>query len=458
MIRMRASDIATSLGGRLLGDDVMIAGIAHDSRVSDAQALFVALRGERHDGHEFIGPQLPAAALLVDHVVQDSRPMILVDDTLSALARLAVVWRQSCAARVIALTGSNGKTTTKEMLRAILSRESRVHATAGNLNNHIGVPLTLLALPQDMPFAVIEMGANHAGEIAALTRIAQPDVALITNAGRAHLEGFGSLEGVARAKGEIFSGLAESGIAVVNRDDRFADYWLQLNSGRRVIGFSLTGNAPGADDVTGIWHAPDAMELRWRDCHGQIHLAAPGRHLAQNAAAAAAAALAIGCGFETVCAGLRDWSPAGSRMVPLVHASGARIWDDTYNANPESLLAALDVLLAASGESVLVLGDMHELGADAAALHREMGHLASARGVTRLFAIGALTREAVDAFGPAGQWFSDHDALAAAVEASLHEGVTVLIKGSRGQRMERVIAALQLQRTAEEVAIASAAH
>ena len=458
MIRMRTSEIAACLGGRLLGDDVMIAGVAHDSRSSDAQALFVALRGERHDGHEFIGSPLLAAALLVEHVVPDSRPMIVVDDTLAALARLATVWRQRCAARMIALTGSNGKTTTKEMLRAILARESRVHATAGNLNNHIGVPLTLLALPQEIPFAVIEMGANHAGEIAALTRIAQPDVALITNAGRAHLEGFGSLEGVAHAKGEIYSGLSESGIAVVNRDDRFAEYWLQLNCGRKVMGFSLSGNGPGEDDVMGTWHAPDTLELRWHGVRAQIRLAAPGRHLAQNAAAAAAAALAIGCAFDKVCAGLRDWVPAGSRMVPLVHASGARIWDDTYNANPESLLAALDVLLATSGESVLVLGDMNELGVGAAALHREMGHLASTRGVTKLFAIGELAREAVDAFGPAGQWFPDHDALAAAVEASLHAGVTVLIKGSRGQRMERVIAALQLQGTSQEVARAAVAH
>ena len=458
MIDASTGEVARMVGGTLHGsEDLRILGVSRDSRERRPQALFVALRGDRFDGHDFIKPGLAAAALLVERKVNDARPQIVVEDTLAALARLASAWRERCSARVIALTGSNGKTTTKEMLRAILARVGRVHATEGNLNNHIGVPLTLLALPADAEFAVIEMGANHAGEIAQLTRWTQPDVALITNAGRAHLDGFGSLEGVARAKGEIYQGLAAAGgVAVVNLDDRFADYWLSLNRQRQCIGFSLEG----LGEVQGAWTHPDRLELRLQDARRKLVLAAPGRHLAQNALAAAAAASAVGCGIDDIVRGLEAWRAVAGRMRVFRDASGARIWDDTYNANPESLGAALQVLTADAGETVLVLGDMNELGPRAGEMHAEMGRRARDLGVGRLLALGSLTPAAVEAFGSGAEWFASHAELASALHGWLRPGTAVLIKGSRDQHMENVLAALDLEPAgaAEGVADASGAR
>jgi len=455
MIDVSTGEVARMVGGALRGpENLRILGVSRDSREQRPQALFVALRGERFDGHDFIKPGLAAAALLVERAVDDPRPQIVVSDTLEALARLASGWRQRCRARVIALTGSNGKTTTKEMLRAILTRAGRVHATEGNLNNHIGVPLTLLALPADADFAVIEMGANHAGEIAQLTRWAQPEVALITNAGRAHLDGFGSLEGVAHAKGEIYQGLpAQGGTAVVNLDDRFADYWLSLNRQHQCLGFSLQG----LGEVQGVWTHPDQLELRLHGARRELVLPAPGRHLAQNALAAGAAASAVGCGIDDIARGLQAWRPVAGRMRVFRDASGARVWDDTYNANPESLGAALQVLTADAGETVLVLGDMNELGPRAQEMHAEMGRRARELGVRHLLAVGGLTPAAVDAFGTDGEWFASHTELASVLRAHLQPGMAVLIKGSRNQHMESILAALDLETAGATEGVANAA-
>lgn len=446
MIYMSLAEIAAHVNGQLLGQDMSIHGVSHDSRKCLEGSLFVAIRGERYDGHQFINDNLKAAAFLVEYPVCDQRPMIVVENTPKALSILAAQWRRQCPALVIALTGSNGKTTTKEMLRSILSCHHRVHATAGNLNNHIGVPLTLLSLPTDARYAVIEMGANHAGEIAGLTRCAQPDIALITNAGRAHLEGFGSLEGVARAKGEIYSGLVDKGIAIVNRDDRFSQYWSELNTHRRQISFSLDVNSPTDDvEVFGQWIPPDQLKLNWQEGTIVLRLNAPGRHLAQNATAAAAVALSAGCDLGTVQEGLQRWIPFTSRMRPLTHISGALIWDDSYNANPDSLLAGLQVLVSSPGEHILVLGDMLELGSEAASVHEEMGRLARNQGVSRLLAVGPLCQHAVEGFGEGGQWFFDHRSLAEVLIKNLRSGISVLVKGSRGQQMEKVIEFLQIQ-------------
>lgn len=454
MITMRTGEVARLVEGSLRGAfDVRIHGVSRDSREGRAGALFVAIRGARLDGHDFVGPSLAASALLVERPLDDPRPQIVVPDSLAALARLASAWRARCRTRVVALTGSNGKTTTKEMLRAILTRVGRVHATEGNLNNHIGVPLTLLAMPEDADFAVIEMGANHAGEIAQLTRWARPHVALITNAGRAHLDGFGSLEGVARAKGEIFEGLpVEGGTAVINLDDRFADYWRSLNERHHCLGFSLEG----IGEVQGVWRHPDHLELSLQGKRRALVLAAPGRHVAQNALAAAAAASALGCGIEDIARGLESWRPVAGRMRAFRDASGARVWDDTYNANPESLAAALQVLAADAGATVLVLGDMNELGADARAMHAEMGRRARDLGVGHLLAVGALTPAAVEAFGAGADWFAGHAELAAALRARLRPGVTVLVKGSRSQHMEDILAALDLESVDQTGGVADA--
>lgn len=451
MIMLRTGELARLVGGRLHGADVPFEGLSRDSREGRSDALFVALRGERFDGHDFIGPELQAAALLVERVVDDPRPQVVVADTLAALAELATAWRARCAARVVALTGSNGKTTTKEMLRAILAPIGLVHATQGNLNNHIGVPLTLLAMPLTAEYAVIEMGANHAGEIARLTRWTRPDVALITNAGRAHLEGFGSLEGVARAKGEIFEGLPDhAGTAVINLDDRFADYWLSLNRQHRCLGFSLEGRG----EVRGIWRAPSTLELSVHGARRELRLAVPGRHVAQNALAAAAAASALGCGIDAIAHGLEAWRPVAGRLRALHDASGAAVWDDTYNANPESLAAALQVLCAYDGTRILVLGDMNELGPEARALHAEMGRQARDMGVHHLLALGVLTPAAVEAFGAHAQWFAAHAELVSALRGLLRPGTAVLVKGSRSQHMEDILAGLDLQPagSTEEVA------
>lgn len=443
MIAMETREVARLVGGQLHGaGDVRIHGVNTDSRKNLEGALFVALRGERFDGHDFIGPSLAAAALLVEKVVDDPRPQVVVADVLEALAALANAWRGRSPAKVVALTGSNGKTTTKEMLRAILSRVGTVHATEGNLNNHIGVPLTLLAMPPVVDYAVIEMGANHAGEIARLTRCARPDVALITNAGRAHLEGFGSLEGVARAKGEIYEGLpGNGGAAVINRDDRFAEYWLSLNQGRRCLGFSLEGRG----EIQGVWHGANRMSLSVDGVRRDVVLAAPGRHMAQNALAAAAAVSALGCDSAVIAHGLEAWRPVAGRLRSYRDASGARIWDDTYNANPDSLAAALDVLSAHQGLKVLVLGDMNELGRDGAALHAEMGQRVRDAGVQRMLALGSLTPAAVTAFGAGAAWFATHAELTDALRSLLRPDTVVLVKGSRSQHMEDILAGLDLQ-------------
>ncbi len=443
MIEITTGELAAVLDAPLQGSpEVRIHGVRHDSRQAEPQALFVALHGGRFDGHDFIHPQLPAAALLVERALEDSRPQVVVPDSLAALTRLATFWRSHCPAQVVALTGSNGKTTTKEMLRAILAQRGVVHATPGNWNNHIGVPLTLLAMPVTADFAVIEMGANHAGEIAALTRCVRPQVALLLNAGRAHLDGFGSLEGVARAKGEIFLGLPpEGGTAVINLDDAFADYWHSLTSAHHRLGFSLGPQG----EIRGRWQPPGDLELSVHGTTRTLSLAVPGRHTAANALAAAAAASALGCGIDAIVQGLQHWQPVAGRLRAYRHVSGARIWDDTYNANPESLAAALEVLAAESGVRVLVLGDMNELGPTAAALHAEMGRRARTAGVRQLFALGALTPAAVKAFGAGGHWFSTQEALAEALEKGLRRETIVLVKGSRSQRMEGILDRLELE-------------
>lgn len=451
MIQISTQLLAQVVQGELFGaPDIQVHGVSHDSRQCGPEQLFVAIAGERYDGHDFIQPDLVAAAMLVArHIPVDTRPQVVVSDTLEALTRLARYWRTQCKAQVVALTGSNGKTSTKEMLRAILGCAGEVHATQGNLNNHIGVPLTLLQLPETADFAVIEMGANHVGEIAGLTACAQPDVALITNAGRAHIDGFGSLDGVAQGKGEIYQGLpAGGGVAVINLDDRYAAYWQGLNQDRPWLGFGL--DAPQAALQT-RWTAPNRVVLRTEELEASVTLAAPGRHMAYNAAAAATAALALGVDFIAIVQGLGAWQPVSGRLRAYAHASGASIWDDTYNANPESTLAALEVLATAPGQRrILVLGDMLELGAQAADWHAEIGAQAKALGIDLLLATGPLSLAAVTAFASAdGHWFISQAELLVALKAELGPEVVILVKGSRGQRMEQILQALNQQGEAE---------
>lgn len=443
MIAMALSEAARTVDGRLQGADARFAGLSTDSRSLERGNLFVALTGERFDGHDYLDQVAAAGAAgaLVSTAVADSLPCIRVSDTRRALGGLAAAWRGRFDIPLVAVTGSNGKTTVKEMLAAILGVEHEVLATRGNLNNDIGVPLTLCRLDAVHTAAVIEMGANHHGEIAYLTGLARPTVALITNAGPAHLEGFGSLEGVARAKGEIYDGLGEQGLAVVNRDDTYADYWLERVQGRRVVTFGLDPRADVTAEAEPL-EAGQRLALHTPAGSIDVQLALPGRHNTMNALAATAAALGAGACLPAVQAGLERIRPVGGRLQLHRCADGIGVIDDTYNANPGSVRAALEVLQQLPGEHWLVLGDMGELGGDSEALHREIGAQAAAAGCDRLFTLGGQAAAAALAFtGPAAH-FDDIEALQTELNAQLHPGVQLLVKGSRSMRMERVVQTL----------------
>ncbi len=435
--------MASQIGARFHGEDLPFPEVSIDSRTLRPGELFVALRGPSFDGHAFVEDARVkgAAALMVDQRLDTPLPAIEVADTRIGLGEMARVWRNRFSLPLVAVTGSNGKTTVKEMLAAILGERGALLATRGNLNNDIGVPLTLLRLRPGHRAAVIEMGANHAGEISRLTSLASPTVALITNAAAAHLEGFGSLEGVAHAKGEIYGGLNSDGTAIVNADDSFAGLWLELNRGRKVITFGLERDA----DVSATWDGDaqgSSLALTTPRGNIELRLSLPGRHNVMNALAAAAAALAMGVELESIRSGLQSVAPAPGRLEQKRGIGGARIIDDSYNANPASLGAALKVLAAAAGERLLVMGDMAELGEDALRLHRQIGCMARDQGIQRLYATGDLSRAAVEAFGPGGRHFDNREQLIAALRGELDAATTLLVKGSRSMRMERVVDAL----------------
>jgi UDP-N-acetylmuramoyl-tripeptide--D-alanyl-D-alanine ligase len=437
---MRLSAAAAACAGTLHGADVDFCGGSSDSRSIAAGELFIALRGERADGHEFLAMvrERGAAAALVDHAVADPLPQLIVADTKLAMSQIAAQWRAQYTCPVIGLTGSNGKTTVKELLAAILSRRGSTLFTLGNFNNDIGLPLTLLRMRAGHRHAVIEMGANHPGEIAYLTGLTHPDIALITNAGPAHLEGFKTLEGVSRAKGEIYAGLSQSGVAIVNADDAYADYWVGLNRGRRVIRFGLSASA----EVSAAWSGDasgSALELRTPLGAASVTLHLPGVHNVRNALAAVAAAIAAGATLENIVAGLQQAQGAPGRMQGKRGLGGARVIDDTYNANPASVRAAIDVLAACGGRRVLALGDLGELGGDAAELHRGVGEYAARAGIDALYTVGKLSANASSVFPRERGHFETQDALIAALRPQLGADLTLLVKGSRSARMENVV-------------------
>jgi UDP-N-acetylmuramoyl-tripeptide--D-alanyl-D-alanine ligase len=443
MMSMQLSDAAQVLDGRQVGDDVLFTGISTDTRTLDAGNLFVALRGPNFDGHRYIeqAQQRGAVAAAVSHVVKAALPQLEVEDTRLALGSLAAHWRHRFDIPLLAVTGSNGKTTVKEMLAAVLRRCGTTLVTQGNFNNDIGVPHTLFGLGPEHDYAVLELGANHPGEIAYLTSLVQPMVAVINNAGPAHLEGFGSLEGVARAKGELFDSAGAAATCVINADDPFASLWRTLAEPRPVITFGLDREA----DVSARWQgdiAASDIQISTPRGSAETRLALPGRHNVMNALAAAAAALAVGVDVEVIAAGLADVQPVRGRWQALSGIAGARIINDTYNANPASLEAGLALLSAAAGETWLVLGDMGELGDTGRQLHEKMGKAARRAGVQRLFTLGALAVLAAEAFGDGASAFTDMDELIGALRGALHADATVLVKGSRAMRMERVVEAL----------------
>jgi UDP-N-acetylmuramoyl-tripeptide--D-alanyl-D-alanine ligase len=451
MMAMQLSEAAQVLAGRYTGADVPFLGLSIDTRRLQPGSLFVALQGPNFDGHEFIEAARAqgAVAAAVTRPCESALPQLEVADTRLALGSLSEHWRQRFSLPVIAITGSNGKTTVRAMTAAVLSHCGRTLATRGNLNNDIGLPLTLARLGEDDRFAVLEMGANHPGEIDYLAGIAQPTIAVVTNAGPAHLEGFGDVQGVARAKGELFARLGAAGVAVINADDAFAPLWRELAAHCRVIEFGLQGA-----EITAEWQGDaTGSDVRLHTPAGSValHLSLPGRHNVQNALAACAAALAAGADLDAVRQGLESLSPVAGRFNVYSLPDGVTLIDDTYNANPESLQVALEVLAQAEGDSWLVLGDMGELGADAAALHSAAGRMARDAGVTRLYGLGELARAAVTAFDGPGGAFDTLDELLATLRREMSTPLHILVKGSRRMRMERIVAALNMKPQAGEL-------
>lgn len=442
MDRLTLSELAAMLGSPLTGEERLIDTITTDSRQLPANALFVALRGERFDGHDFVAAarEAGAAAVLVERSGDWGLPYLVVDDTRHALGQLAAAWRQRVGLPVVAITGSNGKTTVKEMTAAILRQSGSTLSTEGNLNNEIGLPLTLLRLSEAHRYGVVEMGASGAGEIAYLAGLAQPNVGVITNAGPAHLQGFGSLDGVAQGKGELMQALPATAIAVFNADDVYAPLWRRLAGGRQVIDFGITQSAAvRAQDIFG-----SQFTLRTPAGEAVVHLPLPGRHNILNALAAAAAATALGLPLAAIVAGLETAPNVPGRLSKQQAAHGAWVLDDSYNANPNSLRVGLEVLAAESSERWLVLGDMGELGPDAELLHEQAGEMAQSLGVHRLFTCGRLSAAAAARFGCCGEHFENKTDLIHRLRELLQPGVTVLVKGSRSSGMEQVVEALLL--------------
>ncbi len=448
---MRLSEAALATRGQLIGADVEFCCVGTDSRAIKKGQLFVALKGENFDGHEYAAQSLEqgASAVLVSKASNVS-PAVVVEDTRLALGDLASHWRAKFDMPVVAITGSNGKTTVKEMLAAILkvatADDASVLATQGNLNNDIGLPMTMLNLGKQHRYAVLEMGMNHTGELSYLSNLAKPNVALVNNAGTAHIGELGSLEAIANAKGEIFEGLADGGTAIINADDVFANLWKNLASKHQQVTFGLKAKA----DVTAKYelHAASSdLELIAPNGTVKFTLPAPGLHNVSNALAAASAALALNVSLENIATGLSNFAGVKGRLQTKQGFAGAKVIDDTYNANPMSMKAAIDVLKASAGQRIFVMGDMAELGADAASMHAEIGAYAKTAGIEKFYALGELTKNAVTAFGANAMHFGTVEALAESLKSIMNAETTVLVKGSRSMRMERVVDAIQLAQT-----------
>ena len=439
---------AQALGGQLTGKDGPYTAVSTDSRTLEQGALFVALKGPNFDAAEFVAAAAArgAAGAVVERAVAHSLPQVLVPDALHALQTLGKTWRAGFSLDLVAVAGSNGKTTAKEMTAAILSRRGPCLATSGNLNNHIGVPLTLLRLEATHHSAVIEMGANRIGDVAQLMSLARPTVGLITNAGAEHLQGFGDLDGVAKGEGETVSCLEGSATAVINADDVYAGYWRKVASARRVLTFGVHADADctAKNIIQAIERGEFATRFTLTCPLGEtlITLKAGGSHNIANALGAACAACAAGASLENIASGLADFRPVAGRLQLKAGARGSWIIDDTYNANPSSVRAGLEVLRALPGEAWLVLGDMAELGEHAQDSHAHMGAYARDCGIKRLFAQGRESSRSVETFGAGGEWFADTDSLIRRLQAEVSPGVTILVKGSRINRLERVVQAL----------------
>lgn len=453
MSMARLSWVAAVTGGQLRGEDVGFASVSTDTRSIEPGQLFVALRGVRYDAAAFVvaAAERGAIAALVETLQPLALPQVVVPDAAKALQEMGRVWRQRFSIPVLGVTGSNGKTTLKEMLAAILrswvcqpGEDGGVVATWGNLNNHIGVPITLLWMREAHRAAVIEMGGSAIGEIGVLTYLAQLTVGVITNAGPAHLAGFGgTVGGVAAAKGELFTGLPKGAVAVINRDDPFYDYWQGLRSDLQYRSFGLS---PQADFRATEIEVEPGQGLRFRLLSPLgdqlVHLPMVGSHNILNALAAAAASTAAGATLDAVRDGLAGMLNVKGRLRPEPGPSGSTIYDDSYNANPGSVGAAIRFLAGLEGQRCFVLGDMAELGPTEVELHRDIGSLAAQSGIDKFYCVGPLARHAADAFGPQAHWAEDVFTLAETIRPTLSPEVRLLVKGSRSAGLERLVQAL----------------
>lgn len=445
---MKLSVIAKAISATLYGPDIDLPQIAIDSRKIVGGELFIALKGENFDGHDYIegalqkGAKAVIAAKEPQTALEKSCTFLSVKDTTQALGAFGAFWRSRFSLTTVGITGSCGKTTVKGMMESICEQQGKTLATKGNFNNHIGLPLTLLRLDESYQYGVIEMGASAIGEIQYLGHIAKPKVTLITNVMPAHLLGFGSLEGVAKAKGEIYDILPKDGIAVLNVDEPFCDYWRTLIKERNMLTYGL--GKPADVFARNIVMSPFSVQfdLCVRDKQQQVTIEIPGKHTIMNALAAAAAGTAMGISLNNIVKGLAAFQGVPGRLRRMKGMNGAWIIDDSYNANPGSMNAALDVLAGCQGKKLFVMGDMAELGEDAALYHEQIGQRAKQQGIESLFAVGSLSQFAVKAFGQGAKSYSDKTLLVDDLKRHLTDQTVVLIKGSRSSGMEVVTHAL----------------
>lgn len=454
MITVSTQWISRAVSGSMIGGAIDIDKVSTDTRTIEPGALFIALKGANFDGHKFVNLAIEkgAAAVVVDHKMDIQVPQIVVEDTTAALGALGAAIKAQLRPKTIAITGSVGKTTVKEMAAAILSRLGNVLATQGNFNNEIGVPLTLLRLEPQHDYAVIELGANHPGEIAYTTGLTKPDVCMINNVAAAHLEGFVDLYGVARAKGEIFTFSQEDTVAVVNCDSEYCDYWLRRLKDRPVRRFALSSDKQvdvWVDNICMDEYGCATFDLYSKNNGVQenilVQLAVPGKHNIKNALAAASVCLSVGATMTDIALGLRKMKPVNGRVNLIKVQKNLTVIDDTYNANVESAKAAVNLLNENAGMKIMILGDMAELGLDARVYHEEVGNYAKEQGIDRLFTLGVLSQNASEMFNGNGKHFSSRAQLLEYVYANVDiskQKVTILVKGSRSAKMERVVEAI----------------